>query len=133
MHEVGRTYQLEAGSNVQIEIKLGPVGSRHRPNTAPELYILASSLLELLTALHALGLVHRDIRRDNIIYSQGQWVLIDWELSGPTDELLPFAIKRVPAQVVARTRPYIAQDDLWQVGLRATPFCHSLLAFSVYC
>ncbi len=123
MHQVGRTYQLEAGSSVQIEIKLGPVGSRHRPNTAPELHVLACSLLELLTALHAEGLVHCDIRRDNIIFSDGQWVLIDWELAGPADEPLPFAIKRVPAQVAARTRPYTTQDDLWQVGLNATPCC----------
>lgn len=119
MHTVGRTYQL-AGDPVYIEVKLGPVGSRHKPSNALELHALACALLELLDALHAQGLVHRDIRRDNIVYYQGQWVLIDWELAGPADELLPFAIKRVPPDVAARTRAYTTQDDLWQVGLGAT-------------
>jgi aminoglycoside phosphotransferase (APT) family kinase protein len=74
------------------------------------------ALLVLLVALHQLGLVHRDIRRDNIIWHSGRWYLIDWEVAGIAGTHLEFAIRRVPPDVGARHRVYTCQDDLWQVG-----------------
>jgi serine/threonine protein kinase len=118
-HKVGQTYQVAPDSQVvPIEIKLGPVGSRHKPGTADELMDLAIAVLEVLAALHPLGLVHRDIRRDNIIFYEGRWYVIDWELGGHIGQLLSYGIRRVPAAVAQRMRGYTEQDDLWQVRLR---------------
>lgn len=116
-HRPGNRYsdRLSPDETVQVKLKLTPVGSRVKPGTAAELLTLVHSLLETLAALHALGLCHRDIRRDNIIWYKGEWLLIDWELAGPADEKLPYRIKRVPDEVAARVQPYTKQCDLWQV------------------
>lgn len=109
--------QLAALGNdpVGVYVVLEPVGARIEPRSIEELRSLAESMLELLVQLHAHGLVHRDIRIANVVRAGGEWVLIDWELAGTADQLLPFDIARVPEPVRSKTRPYTFKDDLWQV------------------
>lgn len=60
--------------------------AEHGPLAAGDLKILARGLLEALTAVHAAGVVHRDIKPGNVMLAPGGPVLIDFGIAHATDE-----------------------------------------------
>ena len=108
-----------------IKLELEPVGTPVLVKSAPQLAQLLSTVLAVLKVVHAAGLVHRDVRIENIIQVQQQYVLIDWELAGAANFDIFWRAKVMPQAVQDRLRPYQAVDDLWQVGIMA----RSQLAF----
>ena len=67
-----------------IELHLAPVGAHIHIQTSDQLRSLANSLLNTAVGMHRAGIVHCDIRPANIVQYRGEWVLIDWELAGPS-------------------------------------------------
>ena len=53
---------LPIHGDASIQLSLSPVGARFLINTADQLRSLATSLLEMVAAMHQAGFVHRDIR-----------------------------------------------------------------------
>ena len=101
-------------------LEMRPVGLQTSPGGEAELRAAVDSVLRALSALHAHGYVHRDVRWPNLLLTAGrQWILIDFELS---DEIgAPLPVGAISLDLVApEARPVDAQyfpaDDVWQVG-----------------
>lgn len=90
---------------------------------APQAYTQTlADVLSALSALHAAGILHRDIKPDNIlVQAGGHAVLVDYDLSGPIRE--EFAIpRRIGTQAFQSPESRLSQllepqSDLWSVGI----------------
>jgi serine/threonine protein kinase len=99
-----------------VSLTLWPVGAQWDNLRDEELIGLALDILRTLVVLHDRGIVHRDIRRENIVRSTESWVLIDWEMAGPADEKVWWRSQGLPDSVRHGDQPYTRKADLWQVG-----------------
>ena len=111
-----RKLPVESGDVGMVALKLRPIGMHAPIVTINQLLILMKQLLLTLTALHKQEWVHRDIRIDNLVHGSKGWVLIDWELAGPTGQPVFWNSTYLPSEVNAGQMPYTTATDLWQVG-----------------
>ncbi|KAK9828950.1 hypothetical protein WJX72_002982 [[Myrmecia] bisecta] len=96
---------------VPVELRLTPVGAQLEVRSSAELGTLLRSLLATLAALHSAGLVHRDIRSANVIWSGRTWLLIDWELAGWDGEgTLYCQTEKVPVGLPPGMDPALAKQ-----------------------
>ena len=93
----------------------------------PEVLAIAGKLLEVLSAAHGKGIVHRDIKPDNVFLTrEGSLKLLDFgiaRLAGATSgkqtaEGSAFGTPAfmAPEQALGRVREIDARTDLWAVG-----------------
>ncbi|EFJ25811.1 hypothetical protein SELMODRAFT_413795 [Selaginella moellendorffii] len=117
------------------EVLLSPIGGRVMISTEQELKWLGRDVLSALDALHSQGLVHRDVRLENVIcvdYSNdGNFVLIDLEGVKEADSEVGDAFRlvdwtretlvwRSSSSEAKRKRPtgvYAKTSDLYQLGV----------------
>ncbi|EFJ05309.1 hypothetical protein SELMODRAFT_431692 [Selaginella moellendorffii] len=117
------------------EVLLSPIGGRVMISTEQELKWLGRDVLSALDALHSQGLVHRDVRLENVIcvdYSHdGNFVLIDLEGVKEADSEVGDAFRlvdwtretlvwRSSSSEAKRKRPtgvYAKTSDLYQLGV----------------
>jgi WD40 repeat protein len=92
---------------------LAEVLRRRGPLDLPEAAGIAAQFLAGLEAIHQAGLVHRDVKPENIMLTRtGRVVLMDFGLAKPATDDLDHSI--------AGTRPYMAPESLQGRGLHAT-------------
>ena len=101
--------------NARVKLSLHPVGARFLIQAADQLRSLTISLLETVAAMHERGLVHRDIRLDNIVHHYGQWILIDWELAAPVGAVVWWSATVKPPGI-QMGGPWTFAADLWQIA-----------------
>ncbi len=128
---LGRTFALSEIDGHPTVIGLLIMGQplfqfyKERPTLLHTPRSFVRTLLDLLAALiamHRVGLLHRDIKPDNIVVNTGgRAVLVDYDLSGPIGEEF-----RVPVRIgtqafqspeAQRGEPQTPQSDLWSVGI----------------
>ena len=102
-----------------VELRIEPVCLEEVPSSEGELRDAVRAVLRALEALHARGLVHRDVRWPNVLRNAaGEWLLADFELADAAGEPLPEHYRRaasVPAEA-RRGEPWTPACDLWQLG-----------------
>ncbi len=106
MWEVGevddRSYlvmELVAGETLAGRLERGPMAEG-------ETLALGRSLARTLAAVHARGLLHRDVKPQNIVIEvTGAVRLVDFGLVTPSE--------RSPDAGIAGTRPYLAPEQVW--------------------
>ena len=102
-------------------IRLQPVGIQRLPQTETEAITVIKHIFHCLFKLHALGIVHCDIRWGNIIEAFENWYLIDFEFACRLDEHQLLALRSaqtIRAQfVLDRSQPWSPRHDVYQVGL----------------
>ncbi|MEM9456859.1 MAG: serine/threonine-protein kinase [Myxococcota bacterium] len=93
----------------------------------PEIVALGLQVADALGAAHDLGIVHRDVKPENILVdTQGQARLVDFGLAKPlpgseADNLSQFTESLTDTGVVVGTMGYIAPEQL--LGLSVGPSC----------
>jgi len=102
-----------------VELRIEPVCLEVMPSSESELRYAVRAVLRALEALHARGLVHRDVRWPNVLRSADkEWLLADFELADVAGAPLPEQF-RAAASVPADARrggPWVPACDLWQLG-----------------
>jgi serine/threonine-protein kinase len=113
--------ELVSGENLSARAKsLGGVLDPH------EVVEVASSVLEILAAAHDAGVIHRDVKPENVLRrSSGGYKLADFGLAGLGHELgmltgtgvaLGTPAYMSPEQARADTREIDGRTDLWALG-----------------
>ncbi len=72
-----------------LKLTLTPVGITRLPQTEAELGHAIACLCTALVGIHKAGWTHNDIRWPNIIFSEGNWILIDCEFVSRHGAQLP--------------------------------------------
>ena len=102
-----------------VELRITPVCLEVMPSDESELRDAVCAVLRALEALHARGLVHRDVRWPNVLRNAAnEWLLADFELADVIEAPLPERF-RAAAGFPAETRrggPWLPACDLWQLG-----------------
>lgn len=108
---------LDQSRSVEVELELGPIGAIGVVRSEEDLLCMVRSVATTLKTVHSVGLVHRDVRWDNILKHGGpnDWLLIDWELAGFVGEKVWWQGKALPP-FARRGQVYDVQGDLWQLG-----------------
>ena len=98
-----------------VTLRLEPVGATWWHEELPAVIGLVETLVTL-AAIHHHGFVHCDIRDDNIVSGPRGWLLIDWELAGPSGRQVFWYAKASPPGM-AQGDHWLPQHDLWQLGV----------------
>jgi hypothetical protein len=105
----------------RVMLHVSPVCMEAQPNTEAELKLALRSVLTALSAFHTEGLVHRDIRWENVLRSGSNiWRLADFEEADQADRILDLSSRNnagafLPNEVL-EGKPYTAKADVWAVG-----------------
>lgn len=104
----------------------------HPPTDEPGLAGLLHRLLEVLDAAHGQGIVHRDVKASNVLWTARGWVLADWGAAridgipdpapgvGPIEAMPPERLAGGPA--TPETDRYAVGVLGWQLATGALPF-----------
>ncbi|KAG2791829.1 hypothetical protein PC118_g23388 [Phytophthora cactorum] len=81
-HKVPNVVELKAGNMEKKHVKLAPIGLLSPPENVHQLLTAMRDILKALVALHAINLMHRDLRWENVLKYAGKgdkWFLIDFD------------------------------------------------------
>ena len=112
-------------------VPLGVTGVHAQPESEAELRDAAHGLLHGLAALHAVGIVHRDLRWDNVARSEGfKYFLIDLEAcaregGAPTCRLKCWQSQTLEAAPDGTER-YTSASDIHLLGILLDSVAHKL-------
>jgi hypothetical protein len=111
-------------NDAKCRIRLQPVGIQRRPNTEEQMITAIKHIFQCLFELHALGIVHCDIRWGNIIEVFGNWYLIDFEFACRLYEEPLLALRSAETirsrYVLDQSRPWSPRHDVYQLGMLLT-------------
>jgi hypothetical protein len=116
-----RIEKISALKGGRVKLHVSPVCLSVQPKTEAELKSATKAVLTALTALHTEGLVHRDIRWDNVLRSRsGHWLLADFKEAETAGRVLDVSLRNEPEMFLPRDvlegKPYTAKADVWAVG-----------------
>lgn len=98
---------------------------RSGPLLIPDVLRLALELLDAVSAIHRAGVVHRDIKPDNVLFKGDRAILTDFGIATETvshtgDLTLPGVVIGTPGYMApeqAMGEPASPQSDIWAVGV----------------
>ncbi len=114
--------ELEGRAWLAMELSVGaPLVERTRRAPLPptEAIAIADAVLAALATVHALGVVHRDVKPANVLYDGERAVLLDFGAAQRRGEPAPEAALGTPAYAAPeqqRDAPVDARADLYAVG-----------------
>ncbi|RQM17166.1 hypothetical protein DD237_002525 [Peronospora effusa] len=119
-HSVPNVVQLMTGNMKKRHVTLSPVGRLAVPENAHQLLTALRDILKALVALHAINIMHRDLRWENVLKYQGEddkWFLIDFDdgaLSPAANVEHLKAESHAPETLSCST--HTVKVDIWSVG-----------------
>lgn len=109
---------LSQEKDVYLSATLKNKLSANGPLALQDLRVLSESLCDAVDALHQIGLLHRDIKPDNIIYVNGCPKLGDIGLVTPWDREMSFAgtVGFFPPEILSGKNTFEKTSDLYAIG-----------------
>eukprot|EP01118_Nematostelium_gracile_P008694 TRINITY_DN2885_c0_g1_i1.p1 TRINITY_DN2885_c0_g1~~TRINITY_DN2885_c0_g1_i1.p1 ORF type:complete len:529 (-),score=63.67 TRINITY_DN2885_c0_g1_i1:210-1796(-) len=108
-------------SQIPIEIATTRVGTTVVPLTSDVGALAIKAVLTFLVDFHAHGFVHRDLRWPNILQTDDDWMVIDYELAGPIGSPIFWEPHDQTIfkddQLLKGERGFEILDDLFQVSI----------------
>ena len=119
-HSVPNVVQLISGNMKKRHVTLSPVGGIAAPENVHQLLTALRDILKALVALHAIDIMHRDLRWNNVLKYQGEddkWFLIAFD----DGALTPAAkVKHLKAEShapeILSCSFHTVKVDIWSVG-----------------
>ncbi|GMF12321.1 unnamed protein product [Phytophthora lilii] len=109
-------------------VKLAPIGLLAPPENGQQLLMALRDTLKALVALHAIKLMHRDLRWENVLkYSTegDKWFLIDFDegTSSPAAKVTHLKAESHAPEILSSSS-HTVKVDIWSVGylLMTSPF-----------
>nr|KAH7501144.1 Crinkler effector protein 8 [Phytophthora ramorum] len=130
-HSVPNVVELKKTNMTKKYVKLAPVGRLSRPENAHQLLTALRDILQALVALHAINLMHRDLRWENVLKYPGEgdkWFLIDFDegASSPAAKVKHLKAESHAPEILLSSS-HTVKVDIWSVGfLLMTSPCQDL-------
>jgi hypothetical protein len=102
-------------SDDKFHVDLHPIGWPKVIRKERDARNALKSVLETLALLHRNGLVHRDVRSDNIILCEHGWILIDFEFCAPLNSPIVEQLPYWP-EWCSPGSTFTTADDIWMTG-----------------
>ncbi|CAG8587668.1 5869_t:CDS:2 [Ambispora leptoticha] len=96
-----------------------PKGVRHKPTSKEQLVKALHCVLTALKSLHEIGIMHRDLRWDNVLkfIDQDKWFIIDFDDACHTPSSTPNTLLARDNHAPDIFQPYHNESvDIWSVG-----------------
>ncbi|KAG3193876.1 hypothetical protein PC128_g9836 [Phytophthora cactorum] len=127
-HSVPNVVELKKTNMKEKYVRLTPIGLLSPPENAQQLLMALRDILKALVALHAINLMHRDLRWENVLkYSDegDKWFLIDFDegTSSPAAKVTHLKAESHAPEILSSSS-HTVKVDIWSVGylLMASPF-----------
>ncbi|GMF66104.1 unnamed protein product [Phytophthora lilii] len=119
-HSVPNVVKLERARMKERYVRLTPIGLLSPPENAQQLLIALRDILKALVALHAINLMHRDLRWENVLkYSDegDKWFLIDFDegASSPAAKVTHLKAESHAPEILS-SPSHTVKVDIWSVG-----------------
>lgn len=122
--DIVNTIKCEEIKTKPFEIKLTPICypfGIYKIDSNEKLLLALKSVVAALVGLHSKGIVHRDIRWENVLFDSENYLLTDFECAGKVDIVLPKDLRKYgniqyPEIFKDKNTKYTKQVDLYLVG-----------------
>ncbi|KAI9991240.1 hypothetical protein PInf_018872 [Phytophthora infestans] len=116
-HSVPNVVELKNTNMKKKHVKLAPVGRLSPPENVHQLLIALRDILNALVALHAINLMHRDLRWENVLkYSTegDKWFLIDFDegTSSPAAKVTHLKAESHAPEILSSSS-HTVKVDIW--------------------
>ncbi|KAL3658393.1 hypothetical protein V7S43_016529 [Phytophthora oleae] len=125
-HSVPNVVELKKTNMKKKHVVLAPIGRLSPPENVHQLLAALRDILKALVALHAINLMHRDLRWDNVLKCTGEgdkWFLIDFDegASSPAAKVNHLKAESHAPEILSSS--HSVKVDIWGVGflLRTSP------------
>ncbi|KAG7376203.1 hypothetical protein PHYBOEH_001692 [Phytophthora boehmeriae] len=126
-HSVPNVVELKKTNLKQKHVVLAPIGQLSPPENVHQLLTALRDILKALVALHAINLMHRDLRWDNVLKYIGEgdkWFLIDFDEGATSPAAKTDHLKAEShAPEIQSSSSHSVKVDIWSVGflLKTSP------------
>ncbi|KAG2958986.1 hypothetical protein PC119_g26851, partial [Phytophthora cactorum] len=127
-HSVPNVVVLKNTNMKKKHVKLAPIGLLSPPENTQQLLMALRDILKALVALHAINLMHRDLRWENVLkYPEegDKWFLIDFDegASSPAAKVTHLKAESHAPEILSSSS-HTVKVDIWSVGylLKTSPF-----------
>eukprot|EP00644_Phytophthora_capsici_P005202 jgi/Phyca11/96357/e_gw1.1.1010.1 len=126
-HSVPNVVELKNANKKKKHVKLAPIGIDRRPVNVDQLLMALCDILKALVALHAINVMHRDLRWENVLkYSTegDKWFLIDFDEGRLSPAATVTHLKAEShAPEILSSSSHTVKVDIWSVGYLLKTCC----------
>ncbi|KAE8996827.1 hypothetical protein PF005_g17273 [Phytophthora fragariae] len=124
-NSVPNVVELKKTNMKKKHVVLMPIGLPSKPVNVRELLTALRDILEALVAMHAINLMHRDLRWENVLKypNEDKWFLIDFDEGGVSPAAAEVNHLKAESHAPEISSSHTIKVDIWSVGLLLKTSC----------